>query len=289
MPKEEIMKNKISAAIVLLALTPLSPLFAQPADRSVPRTPFVKAAVFEPTSVELPAMPDSEVLLRLEDPAKGGVLTPGVEGTASLLGPVDGESFTARVAIEFLEVDTELEVRVIDPSGRELNSVVLSSPVPARWSGNLCEVAPSQNTRMELSVRKGSALGTAYRADSAYVTVVPILRRAEVKAAGGGMAAFSMSTSRTALVPGSSSYTRSVDWPGPNFYFVVSGGLPNTCGDIHTLRNGVWVFAGAWLCTDSNGHGIKGPWFITSSYPGQNQTGKNTYTNGRMDQRLHRR
>ena len=271
------MNRKISAAVLCLAIAPLSHLRAETASGSVPRTPFVKSAVFAPTSVESPALPDPEVQLRLADPVKGGVLSPGVEGAASLVGPVDGDSFTARVAIEFLEAETEVEARVIDAGGNELNSVIISSPLPARWSGNLCEVAASQNSRMELLVRKGSALGTAYRTDSSYVTVVPILSRAELKAAGGGTAAFSMSTSRTALATGSSAYTHSYDWPGTNVMFVVSGGPANTCGDIHTFRNGSWVFAGAWLCTDSTGHGVKGPWYITTSYPGQNQTDSPTY------------
>jgi hypothetical protein len=44
-------------------------------------------------------------------------------------------------------------------------------------------------------------------------------------------------------------------------YYSVAGGPANTCGDLYTLRNGTWVVAYGWLCTDSNGNATKGPWY----------------------------
>jgi len=229
--------------------------------------------------VELPDTPNPAVQLRIEDPVKGGVLYGGYEGIAFLPGPPDEESFTVRVEIEFLEANTSVEVRVIDADGAQLNSVSISSPAPARWTGDLGELKASQNSRMDLSVKTGSALGTAYRVGREYVTTIPILSRATVRAAGGGTLALSTArlSTRTPLSAGYSNYTRNYSWPGTNVSYVVTSAPPNTCGDIHTYRNGSWVIAYGWLCTDGNGYGTKGPWYITSTFPGQNQTDNPSY------------
>jgi hypothetical protein len=274
------MNRRVSAVLLCLALAPLSPLWAEAPNGLVRPMPFVESAVFPPTNVELPDAPNPAVHLRLEDSAKGGVLYAGYEGIALLPGPPDEESFLARVEIEFLEANTSVEVRVIDGDGAQLNSVVISSPVPARWSGDLCEVKASQNSRMELSVKTGSALGTAYRVGREYVTTIPILSRAAVKAAGGGTLALSTArlSTRTPLAPGYSNYTRSYSWPGTSVSYVVTSGPPNTCGELHTYRNGSWVVSwSCWMYTDSSGYGVAGPWYITSTYPGQNQTDNPSY------------
>ncbi len=289
------MNRRISVAVVCLALAPLSRLLAAPAGGPVPRAPLVESALVPPTAVDLPAAPDPEVLLRLEDPARGGVLEAGHEGLALLVGPAEEEWFQARVGIEFLEADTTVEVRVIDADGTPLNSVIISSDVPARWSGNLCAVkaSPDRVSSMELSVKTGRAVGTAYRSGREYVTTVPILSRTALKSARGGTAAFSTSAFQAPRIPsvpsgspesvselaaaGQSSYVGSYNWPGTNFVFKVYGGPPNTCGDIHTLRNGAWVIAYGWICTDGAGNATKGPWYITSTFPGQNQTDNPTY------------
>jgi hypothetical protein len=297
------MNRRISAVVLCLALAPLSRLSAEAESGPVSRTPLVESAVVPPTDVELPAAPDPEVLLRLEDPVRGGMLDAGDEGVALLLGPSDEESFLARVGIEFLEANTSVEVRVIDAGGTRLNAVVLSSAVPARWSGVLCEVnaSPSQAGRVELSVLTGRAIGTAYRGGREYVTTIPILSRATVRAAGGGTAAISTSATRTpessrsairtpesstsasegpvsvTALTGQSSYSGTYNWPGTNFVFRVFGGPPSTCGDIHTFRNGSWVIANGWICTDGAGNATKGPWYITPTFPGQNQTDNPTY------------
>jgi len=40
----------------------------------------------------------------------------------------------------------------------------------------------------------------------------------------------------------------------------VSGGPASTCGELHTFRNGSWITASNWICTDASGNATKGPW-----------------------------
>jgi hypothetical protein len=277
------MKRQLLVAYLWLVFAPPAALCAAPPAESALTGPFVESAALQPTEVGFAGAGDPHVRLRLEDPSAGGVLVSGLEGSAVLLGPPGDGTFSARVAIDFLEANTSVEVRVIDADGAELNSVVLSSPNPGRWSGSICEVASSQNSRIELSVKQGRALGTAYRIGHEYVTTVPILSRAVSVATRRGTTAFARSllparrASVAGLSTGDSNYTSNYQWPGTYFFFLVQGGPPNTCGDIHTFRNGSWVVSNDWLCTDGYGYGAMGPWFITSTSPGQDQTDNPTY------------
>jgi hypothetical protein len=60
---------------------------------------------------------------------------------------------------------------------------------------------------------------------------------------------------------GTAYFSASINWSTTgNLYFTVTGGPPNTCGDLYTIRNGQVVGAAGWLCTDANGNAFKGPW-----------------------------
>lgn len=278
-----IKESHLRAACLCLAFAPSATLWAAPRAESALSGPFVVSATFQPTDVGFAGRPDPQVRLRLEDPSAGGVLASGFQGSAALVGPRDDGSFSARVAIDFLEANTSVEVRVTDVNGAELNSVRLSSPRPGRWSGTLSEVAESQSSLVELFVKEGKALGTAYRISRAHVTTIPVLSRPALRAMGGGTAAISRSllpepnAPVSALTTGTANYTGNYSWPGMYFFFVVAGGPPNTCGDIYTYRNGSWVVANDWLCTDSSGFAANGPWYVTYTFPGQDQTDNPTY------------
>jgi hypothetical protein len=58
---------------------------------------------------------------------------------------------------------------------------------------------------------------------------------------------------------GTARYSQTINYSG-NLYYYVTGGPPNTCGELDTYRNGSWLFAPGWLCTDANGNATKGPW-----------------------------
>src|SRR5689334_16743602 len=87
-------------------------LRADPADSK--STAVVESATLQPTDVGFLRRPDLQATRRLEDPAAGGVLTAGIEGSALLAGPREEGSYSARVAVEFLEPNTTVDVRVID-------------------------------------------------------------------------------------------------------------------------------------------------------------------------------
>ena len=244
--------------------------------------PRLESALVAPTNVEISHATSPEAFLRLKDPQRGGVLSTSEKGSALLVGPADGGSFVAAAAVEFLEPDTSVELRVIDGRGHQIDAVVISSPVAGHWNANLCVVQGGRNGRIEMAVMTGKALGTAYRISGSDITTIPILSRTTVHAAGGGTAAFTSSkpkrrTTLTLPASGSSSYSRSYDWPGTSFTFSVSGAPANTCGEIHTLRNGSWVVTSNWICTDGTGYGRKGPWYITTTFPGMDQRDDPTY------------
>jgi hypothetical protein len=44
----------------------------------------------------------------------------------------------------------------------------------------------------------------------------------------------------------------------------VIDGPANTCGELNSYRNGSWLFAPGWLCTDGIGNATKGPWYTAS-------------------------
>lgn len=247
------------------------------------QTPGVDAAALWPQRTASSGTLSADLELRLRDPLRGGLLQAGTSGVAPLIGPAEEERFLVRIAIDFLDRDTAVRVRVLDIDGSELNFVDLSSPEPGRWEGDLCDVIPSQGARVEMKVLQGRALGTVLRIGREYVTSVPILGTEAKKAFLGGTMAIARSicldpqAEINPLSVGTSNYTRNLSWPGTSFSYVVQGGPPNTCGDIHTYRNGNWQVTAGWLCTDGTGYGTKGPWNITTSYPGADQNDAQSY------------
>lgn len=69
-----------------------------------------------------------------------------------------------------------------------------------------------------------------------------------------------------AATVGTAKFSRTINYSG-DLYYYVTGGPPNTCGELDSFRNGAWLFAPGWLCTDANGNATKGPW-SWSSTPG---------------------
>jgi hypothetical protein len=60
---------------------------------------------------------------------------------------------------------------------------------------------------------------------------------------------------------GTASFNYPINWQGSSdLYLTVTGGPPNTCGDLHSVRNGGTLIAQSYVCTDANGNTTKGPW-----------------------------
>jgi hypothetical protein len=54
--------------------------------------------------------------------------------------------------------------------------------------------------------------------------------------------------------------------------FTVTGAPPNVCGDLDTIRNGTCLVSPGWICTDSSGNAIRGPWSWSSQSGDQSDT-----------------
>jgi hypothetical protein len=162
--------------------------------------------------------------------ALGGPLAARQTGRAEL---VAGD--TAAVAVALLEADSAVDVVLRDAQGAELRSFALSAAVPAKLRLDLGALR-LDGAEVELRVVRGKAAGT-------------------VSSGTGGMQRiFAASTVGTAR------YGQKINYSGSLLY-TISGGPPNTCGELDTYRNGSWLFAPGWVCTDAFGQATKGPWY----------------------------
>lgn len=63
---------------------------------------------------------------------------------------------------------------------------------------------------------------------------------------------------------GSGTFSQTINWYGSMTY-TVSGAPPSTCGDLYASRNGgAYQRTANWVCTDSGGGAVKGPWTWSS-------------------------
>jgi hypothetical protein len=139
-----------------------------------------------------------------------------------------------------------VKLRLVAAGGRTLATATATAPKALRWRlplGDLTPEALAGGTRLEIRVLRGevvAAVGVA-PAESERRIARPALARNKT----GGTGSFN--------------YT--INWSTtPDLYYYIDGGPPNTCGELNTYRNGSWVTAGNWACTDSNGDATKGPW-----------------------------
>lgn len=156
-----------------------------------------------------------------------------------------------RVAVDLLKADSAVEVVVLGHEGEVLKSLTATSSVPVRWSADLGTV--DGGVRVELRVLRGRAAGGVIGVE------------------GNGLRPIT-----AAAIVGSAQFNRTINYSGsPDLYYTVTGGPPNTCGELNSYRNGSWIYAGNWLCTNGSGNATKGPW----TYAGtpSNQTDEPAY------------
>lgn len=141
-----------------------------------------------------------------------------------------------RVAVDLLRADSAVELAVVGAKGEVLRSLTATAQVPVRWSADLGPV--DGGIRVELRVLRGRAAGGVIGLQE------------------GGLRPIT-----AAAVVGSARFTRTVDYQSfAHLYYTVTGGPPNTCGELNSYRNGSWIYGGNWLCTDASGNATKGPW-----------------------------
>jgi len=69
---------------------------------------------------------------------------------------------------------------------------------------------------------------------------------------------------------GTGTFTHGVlDCTGSTYYYNVTGGPPNSCGELHIVRNGNAEVTPCWLTTDGYGNATKGPWTVSTDQTGQ--------------------
>ena len=72
---------------------------------------------------------------------------------------------------------------------------------------------------------------------------------------------------------GTAYLSNDINWSQtPDLYFTILGGQPNSCGTLVTLRNGSWLTAPGWACTDGNGNANMGPWTWANTAADQTDT-----------------
>lgn len=165
--------------------------------------------------------------------ASGGLIRPGRPVEFLATEDADGH---ARLAVG-LAKDSAVTVSVKGEGGAVTRSFSVTSSVPVRWRADLGSAADLKDARITLRVdRGGVVVGSKGRPRS--ITA--------------------------ALSNGTISFSQDINYSG-TLYFYVDGGPPSTCGELNTYRNGSWLFAGNYVCTDANGDSTMGPWYWSSS------------------------
>lgn len=173
-------------------------------------------------------------LLVLE--ARDARLAAGESAEILALGDEDG---SVRLAVG-LGRDSAVTVTVVDRHGDVVHSLTASSTVPVRWRAELGFAAELDGGRLALRVDQGTAV-------------------AGVPAGEGAGRGLRLRSVTAASILGDAEFSQPITCSG-DLDYTVTGGPPNTCGELNTFRNGSWLFAADWLCTNSSGYAKKGPW-----------------------------
>jgi hypothetical protein len=156
---------------------------------------------------------------------------------------IENSGEAVRVAVNLLEVDSAVDLAMIGRGGEVLRSLTAATSTPVRWMADLGTAEGGE--RVELRVLRGRAAAGV------------------IHAGGGGGLRPGLRPITAAAIVGSAQFNRTVNfqYSSPsNLYYTVTGGPPNTCGELNSYRNGSWIYGANWLCTDASGNATKGPW-----------------------------
>src|SRR6185369_13023018 len=59
-----------------------------------------------------------------------------------------------------------------------------------------------------------------------------------------------------------------ISCPGQSYAYEVFNGPPNSCGELHIVRNGTLEVTPCWLFTEANGYARKGSWTVSTDQTG---------------------
>jgi hypothetical protein len=201
--------------------------------------------------------------------AKSTGYAPAVRGQSE-----PNKRYVFGVAVALRKNNGSVEIKLISRTGQVIKSLVLSSSRPLFWQGELGEfISGADNfpSRVEITALKGKAQGflsmkDAETAETTLLTVVPIRRNAGSKGKGGDLHTASSNV-------GVGYFTDGVlNCPSSSYAYEVFNGPPNSCGELHIVRNGDSQVTPCWLFTNSSGYALKGPWTVSTD-----QTGTSIY------------
>ncbi len=91
-----------------------------------------------------------------------------------------------------------------------------------------------------------------------------IVRRGQVSTATAGAGTDGgLQRVAEAVIVGTGSFNKRVHYTTSSsnlLTYTVTNGPASTCGELNTYRNNSWLFGPGWLCTDSSGYKLQGPW-----------------------------
>jgi hypothetical protein len=162
-------------------------------------------------------------------------LTPGKKVEVPATADPDGR---VRLAVG-LEKDSAVTVTIRDERGAAIRSFTASSTVPVRWRADLGSAAELTGARLELRADRGA-----------------VVSRVNDKKG--------MRLMTAAAVVCSGSFSQNINYSG-SLTYTVSGCPASTCAELTTYRNGSWLYAANYLCTDASGNKTLGPWYWSNT------------------------
>jgi hypothetical protein len=215
-------------------------------------------------------------VLELEERGKSGtnVLKAKMTGYAPA---VRGQSepnkrYLFGVGVALGKKNGAVEIKLVSKTGQVVQSLVLASSMPLFWQGELGKFisgAEDYPSRLEVTVLRGRTQGflTMTDVETGEITLLTITP------ARPGSGSKDGDVQINTCYEGSGYFTSGVlSCPGSSYAYEVFNGPPNSCGELHIVRNGTLEVTPCWLVTDANGYARKGPWTVST-----NQTGTSIY------------
>lgn len=174
------------------------------------------------------------------------------------------------VGVALGKKNSAVEIKLISKTGQVVQSLVLSSSIPLFWQGELGEFVSGTETfpsRLELTVLHGKSQGflSMKNVETDKTTLLTIIPK-NSGSKGGGFHTASCNQGTAYFTDGL------LNCPSTSYAYEVFNGPPNSCGELHIVRNGQQQVTGCWLVTDGNGYAFKGPWTVSTD-----QTGTSIY------------
>lgn len=192
---------------------------------------------------------------------------PAVRGQSEL-----NKRYLFGVGVALGKKNSAVEIKLVGRNGQVIQSLVLSSSMPLFWQGELGEFISGADdfpSRLEVTVLRGKtqsflSMKDVETAKTTLLTVIPTRQNSDSK--DGDVHIDSCNQ-------GTGYFTDGIlNCPSSSYAYEVFNGPPNSCGELHIVRNGVSEVTSCWLVTNGSGYALKGPWTVST-----NQTGTSIY------------